>query len=192
MKIYTRTGDRGETSLRWGQRVPKDALRVEAYGAVDEANCLIGLALAHLQAPGDGPAPAVLGRIREILLRVQRELFDVGADLAVPPERNKGEAPRITAAHVAGLEAAIDELDGGLPPLRHFILPGGSLAAAALQTARAVTRRAERRLVTLARQEPVDPELLRYLNRLSDLLFVCARAVNHALGIQEPPVTWNR
>lgn len=203
MKIYTRTGDQGETSLRWGERVPKDALRVDAYGEIDEANSLIGLALAHLRAEQGSPEPGAgeageaaatgaVSRVLDILTRVQRQLFDAGADLATPPDRTKGEHPRVTAAEVAELEAAIDALDAHLPPLRHFILPGGSVPAAALQAARAVTRRAERRLVSLARQEPVDPELIRYVNRLSDLLFVCARAVNQALGVEDPKVIWQK
>lgn len=194
MRIYTRTGDKGETSLRWGQRVPKDAARVEAYGAVDELNSFIGLALALLPAeggPAGTPAGEILPRLRAGLPRVQHELFDVGADLATPPDRTKGEEPRVRPEQVEALERDIDALDGHLPELRQFILPGGSPAAAALQVARAVCRRAERRLVSLARQEPVEPVLIQYLNRLSDYLFVAARATNLAAGVAEPRVSWS-
>lgn len=190
MKIYTRTGDRGETSLRWGERIPKDALRVEAYGEVDEANSCIGLALAHL-APLQGTG-AQLDLVCQVFTRIQRELFDVGADLATPPDRQQGQQPRVTEAHVTRMEQDIDAMEAGLPPLRHFILPGGSPAAAALHLARTVARRAERRLVTLARQEPdhLDPVLVKYMNRLSDALFMAARTVNHALGVAEPKVVF--
>lgn len=185
MKIYTKTGDAGQTSLRWGERIRKDALRVEAYGTVDEANSFIGLALAQL-APGTHEAVA------EMLRRIERELFDVGADLAMPPNREKGEQPKVTPEMVSRLEAEIDRLDAGLDPLRTFILPGGHPAAAALHVARTVVRRAERRLVSLMAEEPVDPILLQYLNRLSDFLFVAARAVNKAAGTADIKVEWKR
>jgi cob(I)alamin adenosyltransferase len=185
VKIYTKTGDQGETSLRWGQRTAKDALRVEAYGSVDEANAFIGLAVAHLgQQPDTEPITAV----RAVLVRVQRELFDVGADLAAPPEKEKGGRPKVAESHVAALEADIDRFDVLLPTLRNFILPGGTQAAAAVHVARTVCRRAERRVVTLMRQEPVDGTLLRYLNRLSDLLFVLGRLINQEGGTEELPV----
>jgi len=183
VRIYTRTGDKGDTSLRWGERVPKNALRVEVYGTVDEANAHLGMAVAMME----GPAFAAL---REVLTRVQNELFAVGADLATPPSR--GEQPRITQASVDALEADIDRLEAGLPPLRNFVLPGGSRPAAALHVARTVVRRAERLLVSLMQQEPVDPALLRYLNRLSDLLFVAARAANQAAGCADVLVDWSR
>ncbi len=185
MKIYTRTGDAGQTSLRWGERVAKDALRVEAYGTVDEANSFIGMALAHL-------APGQADQVREKLVRIQRELFDLGADLAVPPNKDKGEQPKVQPAMVDQLESDIDQLEADLQPLRHFILPGGSPAAAALHTARTVARRAERRVVTLMSQEPVDPLLLKYINRLSDFLFVAARAINHALGAEDIKVEFKK
>lgn len=188
MKIYTKTGDKGQTSLRWGERIAKDALRVEVYGTVDEANALIGLAIAHLGPSADEP----LALVRSTLTRVQRELFDVGADLATPPNKEKGEAPRITEGHVTAMEADIDRLDALLPPLRNFILPGGTQAAAAVQVARTVARRAERCLVTLMQEEQVDEALLRYLNRLSDLLFVAGRAINMAHGVEDPPVIFSR
>ncbi|MFZ5817286.1 MAG: cob(I)yrinic acid a,c-diamide adenosyltransferase [Bacillota bacterium] len=185
MKIYTRTGDKGQTSLRWGERIAKDALRVEVYGTVDEANAFVGLALSHL--PG-----GTAGELREMLFRVQRELFDVGADLATPPNREKGEKPKVEEGFVDQLERDIDRLETGLEPLRSFILPGGTQAASALHVARTVARRAERRLVSLMEQEPVDPVLLRYLNRLSDFLFVAARAANRAAGASDIKVEWKK
>ncbi|HLN62082.1 MAG TPA: cob(I)yrinic acid a,c-diamide adenosyltransferase [Symbiobacteriaceae bacterium] len=184
MKIYTRTGDAGQTSLRWGERVAKDALRVEAYGTVDEANAFIGMALAQL--------PPGAAELQAMLTRIQRELFDVGADLAVPPNKEKGEQPKVQPAMVEALEQEIDSLEAGLAPLRTFILPGGTAAAAALHTARTVSRRAERRVVTLMGSEPVDPVLLKYLNRLSDFLFVAARAANKAAGADDIKVEWKK
>lgn len=185
MKIYTKTGDAGQTSLRWGTRVTKDALRVEAYGTVDETNAFIGMAIAAHPADASG-------HLRLMLTRIQRELFDVGADLAVPPDRDKGEQPKVQEAYVEQLEKDIDALEGGLAPLKTFILPGGSPAAAALHTARTVCRRAERRVVTLMAAEPVDPLSLKYLNRLSDFLFVAARAANKAEGSEDVKVEWKK
>jgi cob(I)alamin adenosyltransferase len=184
MKIYTRTGDAGQTSLRWGERVAKDALRVEAYGTVDEANAFIGMGLAEL--------PPEATQLTAMLTRMQRELFDVGADLAVPPNKDKGEQPKVQPAMIDGLEQDIDTLEAGLDPLRTFILPGGTAAAAALHTARTVCRRAERRVVTLMSTEPVDPVLLKYLNRLSDFLFVAARAANKVAGADDIKVEWKK
>ena len=185
MKIYTKTGDAGQTSLRWGERIGKDALRVEAYGTVDEANSFIGLGLAQL-------SPGAQDAVAEMLLRIERELFDVGADLAVPPNREKGEQPKVKPEMVAQLEADIDALEAGLDPLRTFILPGGHPAAAALHVARTVARRAERRVVSLMAEEPVDPVVLQYLNRLSDYLFVAARAINKATGSEDIKVEWKK
>jgi len=161
-KIYTRTGDDGTTGLGDGTRVPKDDTRVEAYGCVDECNSAIGVVLAVSGIP-DG--------VREVLTRVQHELFDLGGELCIPGHR------AIEARHVAALEAALDGFNAGLPPLREFILPGGGPAAAACHLARTVCRRAERRAWTLARAQAVAPEPLQYLNRLSDLLFVIARVL---------------
>jgi cob(I)alamin adenosyltransferase len=183
MRIYTRTGDGGQTSLRWGTRIAKDALRVEAYGTVDEANSFIGLALAQLGPSGPEAA-------RQTLIRIQRELFDVGADLSTPPDKDKGEQPKVKPEMVDRLEAEIDALDEHLAPLRQFILPSGCPAGATLHVVRTVARRAERRVVTLASAEPVDPVLVKYLNRLSDYLFVAARAVNAAAGVEETTVDW--
>ncbi len=169
-KIYTRGGDAGETSLGDGTRVRKDTLRVEAYGTVDEANAAIGIARLATQ----GETDAILGRI-------QNDLFDLGADLCRPAGGRKAEsALRVTAAQVARLEAEIDGLNADLAPLESFVLPGGSAAAAHLHLARTITRRAERLAVALAASEPVNRDAIKYLNRLSDLLFVLARHCNRA------------
>jgi cob(I)alamin adenosyltransferase len=169
-RIYTKTGDAGETGLGDGTRVPKDHARVAAYGDVDELNAAVGLLLAHV------PAYAEAALLRSI----QNDLFDVGADLCVPPP--PGEAPgardRVTANQVARLERAIDRLNEPLPALHSFVLPGGTAAASWLHLARTVCRRAERAVVTLMRSEPVNEQALIYLNRLSDLLFVLARVAN--------------
>ena len=171
-RIYTRGGDGGETSLGDGARVPKHALRVAAYGTVDEANAAIGIARLHVDAGADPDAAAMLGRI-------QNDLFDLGADLCTPEDGRRGAgALRILAAQVERLEAEIDAINAVLRPLDSFILPGGSAAAAYLHLARTVTRRAERLVSELARAEPVNPEALKYLNRLSDHLFVLGRRVN--------------
>lgn len=183
MRIYTRTGDGGETGLLCGVRVPKAHPRVEAYGAVDELNALLGLVAAHLG--GAEPAP--------LLQELQRDCFLLGADLATPPgdARRRGVGlPQVPAQRVAELEAHIDRYDAQLPPLRQFILPGGTVPAALLHVARTVARRAERRVAALAAQEPVNPVVLQYLNRLSDLLFVLARWVNHRAGVADAP--WGR
>jgi len=179
MKIYTKEGDGGETGLYGGQRVWKDALRVETYGTVDECNALLGAALTLVE---DAEA-------REVVTRIQGELFEVGADLATPLTRGEA-AGRLGAEATARLEAEIDRFEAELPPLRHFILPGGSPGGAALHQARAVCRRAERRLVTLGQAEAISPEVARYLNRLSDHLFVLARLVNARAGA--PETIWER
>ncbi|HEU4517436.1 MAG TPA: cob(I)yrinic acid a,c-diamide adenosyltransferase [Steroidobacteraceae bacterium] len=161
-KIYTRTGDDGTTGLGDGSRVPKDGVRVEAYGCVDEANSAIGVILA---------VPGLPAGVADILTRVQHELFDLGGELCIPGHR------AIQASQVKALEQALDAFNETLPPLKEFILPGGGPAAAACHLARAISRRAERRAWTLARAEAVAPEPLEYLNRLSDLLFVLARVL---------------
>lgn len=176
MKIYTKTGDAGETGLFGGQRVPKDALRVHAYGTVDECNAALGLA----RAAGLDPA------LDELLAQVQAQLFVVGSDLATPGE--SAHIPRVGEAEVAFLERAIDALEEGLEPLRQFILPGGTAGAAQLHLARTVCRRAERWVVSLAQAEPINGQALIYLNRLSDFLFVLARAANARAGV--PDVPW--
>lgn len=171
-RIYTRTGDGGLTRLASGAQVSKADLRVEAYGAVDEANAFVGL--ARLSTAGDSGLDAMLERI-------QNELFDLGADLATP-QGDAGERPalRIVASQVDRLERELDSLNDQMSPLASFVLPGGSPAAAALHVARTVCRRAERVCVALAAREPVSAEALKYLNRLSDLLFVAARHANDA------------
>jgi cob(I)alamin adenosyltransferase len=171
-KIYTRTGDDGSTGLGDGSRVGKDSLRVAAYGTVDEANSAIGLLLAA-EVPAD---------IRELLTTVQHQLFDLGGELCIP-----GHAA-IHDADVDALERALDAFNAPLPPLREFILPGGGDAAARCHLARTIVRRAERETVALSREESVRPQPVRYLNRLSDLLFVLARVLARASGHGE--VTW--
>lgn len=167
-RIYTRGGDKGETSLGDGARVAKHDPRVAAYGTVDEANACVGLARLHCGSEVD-----------QMLGRIQNDLFDVGADLATPEAENPKHPPlRVVAAQVARLEAEIDRINAGLDPLKSFVLPGGTAASAYLHLARTVTRRAERETTALAEREPVNPEAVRYLNRLSDLLFVLARHVN--------------
>lgn len=173
-RVYTRQGDGGSTALAGGQRVEKDSLRIEAYGTVDELNAFIGVARAG--------APAVLARI---LLRVQHELFNLGSILATLPEDVHPKQARITDADVAQLEAEMDEMNEQLTPLRSFVLPGGSRLNAELHVCRTVCRRAERVCVALARGESVPAEAVRYLNRLSDALFVWSRWASQATGSDE-------
>jgi cob(I)alamin adenosyltransferase len=175
-RIYTRGGDAGETSLGDGARVPKDDPRIAAYGTVDELNAVLGLALAR----------GVPAEFHPWLERIQNELFDLGADLAVPLPDAKRERLRVTEAQVAALEELCDRANAPLEPLRSFVLPGGTEAAALLHLARTVCRRAERLVVALGREEELNPAVLAYLNRLSDLLFILARAAN--TGGSEP--TW--
>jgi len=172
-RIYTRAGDGGETSLGDGSRVPKTDLRIEAYGTVDELNSVLGLALA-------GELPA---EFRGWLEQIQNDLFDLGADLSVPLD-DRRERLRVTAGQVARLEELCDLVNEGLEPLTSFVLPGGTEAAARLHVARSVSRRAERRAVALAEAQGANPDALSYLNRLSDLLFILARAAN--AGSPEP------
>ena len=174
-RIYTRTGDDGTTALGTGERRAKNDLRIEAYGTIDEANSAIGL--ARVATASD----AVCARVDAMLLSIQNDLFDLGADLCVPHSAKDTTQPlRIVQSQVDRLERRIDELNAELEPLRSFVLPGGSPAAAALHLARTVTRRAERLLVALAdaSSEEVGGPALRYINRLSDFLFVAARYVN--------------
>jgi cob(I)alamin adenosyltransferase len=180
-RIYTRAGDAGTTRLATGAPVSKSHLRVEAYGAVDEANACVGLARLHTAADAEFDA---------MLARIQNEMFDLGADLSTParPDEAEGAVLRIVDGQVARLEAEIDRLNDRLPPLKSFILPGGTPAAAALHLARTVARRAEREAVRLAEAgEPVGGPAMRYLNRLSDFLFVGARWAN---GRGEAEVFW--
>ena len=172
-RVYTRQGDKGETGLVGGQRVPKDSPRIEAYGTVDELNAFLGAARATVnQLAAQEPILAGLGAI---LLRVQHELFNLGSILATLPEDVHPRQPRVTDAEIAQLEKGMDAMNEDLPPLRSFVLPGGSRIDAELHIARTVCRRAERACVALARTESVPPEAVRYLNRLSDALFVWAR-----------------
>jgi cob(I)alamin adenosyltransferase len=175
-RLYTRTGDGGETGLVGGSRVAKDSERIRAYGAMDELAAHLGLAEALL--------PPGATESRSLLQRLGHELFVAMSELATPP----GKAPlphRIEARHVQGLEAEIDRLEDQVPPLKNFVLPRGTAAAAEVHVARTVARRAERDLWRLHRTEPVRPELLQWTNRLSDLLFALARVVNHAAGESE-------
>jgi cob(I)alamin adenosyltransferase len=179
-KVYTRTGDDGTTSLGGGQRVGKDSPRIEAYGTVDELNSVIGVALAA------GVNEAIAAPLRTI----QNELFHLGSDLCILEEdKAKMPAPKIEERHVVALEKLMDRLSEELPPLENFVLPGGAPGAAQLHVARTVCRRAERLLVALARAEAVGPWTVRYLNRLSDALFVMARHENRRRGV--PDVLWD-
>jgi cob(I)alamin adenosyltransferase len=178
MKIYTRTGDAGDTALFGGGRVPKDHLRIRAYGTVDETNAFLGLARSHVR--GDGS----FAMLDDMLERVQNELFVVGADLATPAE-SKASVPRVGPSHIEALERDIDRLDADLPELRRFILPGGHPCAATLHAVRTVCRRAEREIVTAFEDPGVSRNAAVYLNRLSDFLFVAARWANRAAGLED-------
>lgn len=171
-KIYTKTGDQGDTSLGDGRRVPKDHPRVTAYGSIDELNAALGLAIASI--------PDMEGERRQFLHGVQNDLFDVGADLCLPltPDEAPGKVLRVRPEQTQRLEHAIDQLIERLQPLHSFVLPGGSVAAAWFHLARTICRRAERDVIALARTEAINPQVVIYLNRLSDLLFVLARAGN--------------
>jgi cob(I)alamin adenosyltransferase len=176
-KIYTRQGDAGETSLSGGQRVPKDSLRVSAYGTVDELNSTLGVALAS----------GLCLRLAGIVPGIQNELFHLGSDLSFREEdKVKYAIPQVEARHIERLESLIDEMMAVVGPLQNFILPGGSPGSAHLHVARTVCRRAEREVIALSREEAIGPFVVRYLNRLSDALFVMARFENHARGVAEP------
>lgn len=173
-RIYTRTGDDGTTGLADGSRIGKDSLRIDAIGEVDELNSSLGVVLAEELPP----------EMRATLVTVQHDLFDMGGELSVPGHE------LIAESHVAALERELDVLNATLPALKDFVLPGGTRAAAAAHIARTVCRRAERKLVAMSRTEQVPPLLLHYLNRLSDLLFVCARALNRHAGKDD--VLWEQ
>jgi cob(I)alamin adenosyltransferase len=181
-RIYTRSGDTGQTGLFGGARVAKDDLRVEAYGTVDELNSALGLASSALEESDLGA----------LIQRIQSRLFDLGADLATPlgegDALSKNRIDRFPSEETKSLESAIDLLESELPPLTRFILPGGTEAAARLHYARTVCRRAERRIVHLASIEQINAEIVRYINRLSDFLFVAARAANHRAGVSD--IVW--
>jgi cob(I)alamin adenosyltransferase len=179
-RIYTKGGDKGQTSLVGGQRVHKDSLRIECYGTVDELNSFVGMA----SVSAEGPA----ARLLPILRRVQHELFNLGSILATLPENVHPKQPRVTDVEIQQLEREIDEMNAELPALRSFVLPGGSRISTELHACRTICRRAERIAVHLAREEEVPAEAIQYLNRLSDALFVWSRWVNHVLDV--PEVLW--
>lgn len=185
-RIYTRRGDAGKTSLVGGQSVAKDAIRLECYGTVDELNSAVGMACVSVEE-GIEVIPE-LGELFAILRRVQHELFNLGSILATLPEDVHPKQPRVTAEDITQLEQEIDAMNAPLAALRSFVLPGGSRLNAELHLCRTVCRRAERLAVALARQEPVPPEAIGYLNRLSDAFFVWSRWANHKLGC--PEVLW--
>ena len=168
-RIYTRTGDKGETGLVGGSRVSKDSLRVDAYGSVDELNSVLGIARAFLKDR----------ELDDLLAELQKDLFVVGADLASTGEGQQRNVPRITAETITSMEQTIDKFEAELSPLKAFILPGGGVAGSLLHNARTVARRAERRVVTLSKAEAINERMVPYMNRLSDLLFVMARVANH-------------
>jgi cob(I)alamin adenosyltransferase len=184
MKIYTKTGDGGDTGLFGGGRVRKDHVRVDAYGEVDELNSTLGLVVLHLHAAGETT-------MAEAIREIQDDLFTIGANLATPAPEDGGREnpyiPALAAERVAMLESWIDGADAELEPLKSFILPGGTAAAAVLHLARTVCRRAERRVVTLAGEATVAQAHLVYLNRLSDLLFTLARLANKRAGVEDVP-----
>ena len=171
-KIYTKTGDDGTTALGTGERRPKNDLRIDAYGTVDETNAVVGLVRLHTRAGANA--------VDEVLSRIQNDLFDLGADLATPEtDQDLGYEPlRISESQVSAIETAIDALNSDLSPLRSFVLPGGSKASAYLHLARTVSRRAERLMVELAAVEKINPAAVRYMNRLSDYFFVASRYLN--------------
>jgi cob(I)alamin adenosyltransferase len=183
-RVYTRRGDRGETGLVGGQRVPKDSLRIEAYGTVDELNAFIGAARESAAEAIKGGCEA-LQPLTEILLRVQHELFNLGSILATLPEDVHPKQARITDSEIVRLETEMDQMNEPLVPLRSFVLPGGSRLNTDLHVCRTICRRAERIAVALARQESIPEEAVRYLNRLSDALFVWSRWASHVAGVDE-------
>jgi len=182
MRIYTRTGDQGETGLFGGQRVLKSHPRVNAYGEVDELDAHLGICVTLCEDPD----------LKAVLEQIQGDLFVVGADLASPQEEGervgRKSIPRVTEGMAAALETLIDQYEEGVPPLRNFILPGGTLLAAQFHLARCVCRRAERAVIAASGRESINPDAVVYLNRLSDFLFTLARAVNHRAG--EPETAW--
>lgn len=187
-KLYTRTGDQGQTSLFDGTRVRKDDTRVRAYGAIDELNAHLGLSVHWAASRGEQPE---MGELRARLCRIQRELFSLGADLATPGEgKPRDKITPISSSQIARIESWIDEASRAVPPLKSFVLPGGDQLACQLHICRTVCRRAERCAVSLAAKEDVNPTLLAYLNRLADLFFAWTRFVNHLVGV--PEETWKQ
>jgi cob(I)alamin adenosyltransferase len=187
-KVYTRTGDRGETALVGGKRVPKDSLRIEAYGAIDELNSIVGLARVFNEESLDaGEAHQFLD---EVLCQIQDELFDIGSELATPAEFFQQGMYRVSEDEVDRLEKLMDKCQEDLEPLKSFILPGGGRVGAYLHQSRTVCRRAERDILRLSREEEVNPDVLKYINRLSDLFFVLSRWIAKQTGEQE--YLWQR
>lgn len=182
VKIYTKQGDKGETGLFQGARVPKDHLRIRTYGTLDELNAALGVVLTAEVLPAKAPFQG----LHERLNRIQSELFQLGAELATPRDKDPGIA-LIEAPHTEALEKEIDEMEKQMPPLKTFVLPGGAAGSAYLHLARTISRRAERELASLHRSEPVRPEVFQYVNRLGDYLFVCARYANHLAGEKDVP-----
>jgi cob(I)alamin adenosyltransferase len=186
-RVYTRGGDKGETSLVGGQRIAKDSIRIESYGTVDELNAILGVVrISNRDLPGGSSEDRE--KLDAILFRLQNELFNLGSDLATLPGDRHPKQPVVETHHVAFLEATIDELNAGLPELTSFVLPGGGLVGAHLHQARTVCRRAERLVTTLGRHEAIGDQCLVYLNRLSDLLFVLSRWA--AKVRSEPETLW--
>jgi cob(I)alamin adenosyltransferase len=187
-RVYTRTGDSGETALVGGRRVPKDSARIAAYGTLDELNAIVGLArVFNAERLGDGEPHRWLD---EVLQRIQNQLFDLGSELATPPDAVYEGMFRVSDAEVRGLEELMDECQKTLAPLRSFVLPGGGRVSGFLHQARTVCRRAEREVLALSRAEPIGDAPLRYVNRLSDALFVLSRWVGHHMGERE--YLWQR
>jgi cob(I)alamin adenosyltransferase len=186
-RVYTRTGDKGTTALVGGARVAKDSLRVECYGEIDELNAVIGLARS---ANAAAPASPAGSKLEDILKRLQNELFDLGSELATPPDAEYEGMFKVSADDVKALEKLMDECQKDLEPLRSFILPGGGMVSAFLHLARTVCRRAERQLMRLAREETIGAQVVPYVNRLSDLLFVLSRWIGKQRGEHE--YLWER
>lgn len=177
MKIYTKTGDKGQTSLIGGTRVPKDHIRIEAYGTVDELNSWMGVIHDSITD----------GKTRMLLLNIQDKLFTIGSHLASDPEKSRMKLPEISDEHVALLETEMDAIDKVVPPMKNFVLPGGHLTVSYCHVARCVCRRAERCVIHLSASAPVEDIIIRYLNRLSDYLFMLSRKMTHDLGVEEIP-----
>jgi cob(I)alamin adenosyltransferase len=186
-RVYTRTGDKGTTALVGGARVPKDAHRVESYGAIDELNAVLGLARSF---NAEAPQSAARDKLESILARLQNELFDLGSELATPPESEYEGMFKVSAEDVRALEQLMDECQKELEPLKSFILPGGGIVSAFLHQARTVCRRAERDVLRLSRTEAIGEHVLPYVNRLSDLLFVLSRWIGKQRGERE--YLWER
>lgn len=177
MKIYTKTGDKGQTSLIGGTRVPKDDIRIEAYGTVDELNSWLGVIRDSVNE----------SHTRQLIVEIQNKLFTIGSHLASDPEKSRMKLPEITDEHVAVLEKEMDAIDSAVPPMKNFVLPGGHLTVSYCHVARCVCRRAERCVIHLAGTAPVEEVIVRYLNRLSDYLFMLSRKLTMDLGAEEIP-----